>query len=119
MKEQAERSPAVAISNAIVQIYKEGYGKGATRARTRLLDDIVVVELEDVLTRVEYTLMAAGKEEQVRETRQVFEQANRDAFIDAIEEITGRTVRALFTQIHFRPDLAVVVFLLEEPEDDT
>ena len=46
--EQTQRSPAVAISNAIVQIYKEGYGKGATRARTRIDDDVIVVTLEDI-----------------------------------------------------------------------
>jgi uncharacterized protein YbcI len=117
VKEQAERSPTVAISNAIVQIYKEGYGKGATRTRTRMLDDVIVVELEDVLTRAEYTLIAAGREEQIRETRQVFEQANRAAFVQAVEEITGRTVRAFLSQIHFEPDLAVAIFLLE-PEAD-
>lgn len=119
MTSQTDRSPAVAISNAIVQIYKEGYGKGATRARTRLLDDIVVVELDDVLTRAEHTLMAAGREEQIRETRQVFAQAHRDAFIHAVEEVTGRTVRAFLSQVHFQPDLAVLVFLLDEPEDET
>ncbi|MGH2838381.1 MAG: Na-translocating system protein MpsC family protein [Thermoleophilaceae bacterium] len=113
MKEQAERSPTVAISNAIVQIYKEAYGKGATRARTRMMDDVIVVELEDVLTRVEHTLIAAGREDQIRETRQVFEQANREAFVRAVEEITARKVRAFLSQIHFTPDLAVQVFLLE------
>ena len=118
MKEQAERSPAVAISNAIVQIYKEGYGKGATRARTRLLDDLVVVQLDDVLTRAERTLMAAGREEQIRETRQIFAQAHRDAFTHAVEEVTGRTVRAFMSQMHFGPDLAVLVFVLDEPEDE-
>ena len=69
MPDQAERSPAVAISNAIVQIHKEGYGKGATRARTRMMEDTIVVELDDVLTRVEQTLVSAGREDQVRETR--------------------------------------------------
>ncbi len=117
MKEQAERSPTVAISNAIVQIYKDGFGKGATRARTRMMDDVIVVELEDVLTRAEYTLIAAGREEQIRETRQVFEEANRDVFVQGVEEVTGRGVRACLTQVNFNPDLAVVVFLLEPEEN--
>ena len=118
MTEQAERSPAVAIANAIVQIHKEAYGKGATRARTRMLDDIVVVELEEVLTRVEQTLVAAGREDQIRETRQVFQQAHRETFVAAIEAVTGRTVRAFMSQIHFDPDVAVEIFLLEPEEDD-
>jgi len=115
--EQAERSPAVAIANAIVQIHKEGYGKGATRARTRMMDDVVVVELEDVLTRVEQTLVAAGREDQIRETRQVFQQAHHDTFVGAVEEVTGRKVRAFLSQIHFDPDVAVEIFLLEPQEE--
>ena len=111
--EQAERSPAVAIANAVVRIHKEGYGKGATRARTRMVDDMIVVELEDILTPVEHTLLAAGREEQVRVTRQVFQQAHRDAFISAVEEICGRKVRAFLSQVHFNPDIAVEVFLME------
>lgn len=113
MTEQVERSPAVAIANAIVQVHKEGYGKGATRARTRMTDDMIVVELEDVLTRAEKTLVAAGREDQIRETRHVFQQAHRDRFVGAVEEITGRKVRAFMSQVHFDPELAVEIFLLE------
>ena len=119
MPDQAERSPAVAISNAIVQIHKEGYGKGATRARTRMMEDTIVVELDDVLTRVEQTLVSAGRQDQVRETRHVFQQAHRDVFVAAIERITGRRVRAFMSQIHFDPDVAVEIFLLEPEGDET
>ena len=116
MTSQTERSPAVAISNAIVQIHKEGFGKGATRARTRLMDDVVVVELEDILTRAELTLVATGHDAHIRETRYIFQEANRDAFVGAVEEVTGRTVRAFLSQVSFNPDVAVDVFLLEPEE---
>jgi uncharacterized protein YbcI len=115
--EKVERSPAVAIANAIVQIHKEGYGKGATRARTRIMDDTIVVELDDILTRAELTLVAAGRQDQIRETRHVFHEAQYEAFTDAVEEVTGRKVRAFMSQVHFDPDVAVEIFLLE-PEDD-
>jgi uncharacterized protein YbcI len=117
-EQQAERSPAVAIANAIVRIHKEAYGKGATRARTRMLDDVIVVELEDILTRVEHTLLAAGRDNQIRETRQIFQQSQRAAFVGAVEEITGRKVRAFFSQVDFNPDIAVEVFLLEPEGND-
>jgi len=119
MPDQAERSAPVAISNAIVQIHKEGYGKGATRARTRMMEDTIVVELDDVLTRVEQTLASAGRQDQVRETRQVFQQAHRDVFVAAVERITGRRVRAFMSQIHFDPDVAVEVFLLDPEREET
>lgn len=113
MAEQLERSVAVAISNAIVKIYKDGYGKGATRAQTRIMDDTIVVELDEMLTPAELTLVAARREDQIRETRQVFDQAHRDAFIGAVEDITGRKVRAFLSQVHFHPDVGVAMFLLE------
>jgi uncharacterized protein YbcI len=116
-QEVQQRSPAVAIANAVVQIHKEGFGKGATRARTRMADDVIVVELEDVLTRAEQTLVAAGCEDQIRENRQIFHQARRDQFVGAVEELTGRKVRAFMSQVHFDPNIAVEVFLLE-PEGE-
>ena len=115
---QTDRSPEVAIANAVVQIHKEAYGKGATRARTRIMGDTIVVELEDVLTRVEQTLLATGNEDQIRETRQIFQQSHRPHFVATVEEITGRRVRAFLSQVHFQPDLAVEIFLLE-PEDES
>ena len=118
MTSQTERSPAVAISNAIVQIHKENFGKGATRARTRMMDDVIVVELEEVLTRAEQTLVATGRDEHIRETRHIFQEANRDAFVGAVEEITGRKVRAFLSQVSVDPDVAVDVFLLEPEEQD-
>jgi uncharacterized protein YbcI len=118
MAEQLERSIALAISNAIVKVYKNGYGKGATRAQTRILDDTIVVELDEILTPAEKTLVDARREDQVRETRQVFDQAHRDAFIGAVEEITRRKVRAFLSQVHFDPDVGVVIFLLEHDARD-
>ena len=114
---RTERSVEVAISHAIVQIHKESYGKGATRARTKFVDDAIVVELDDIFTRVERTLLDAGRGEQIRETRQVFQEAHRDEFVNAVEELTERKVRAFLSQVHFNPDLALEVFLLE-PEDE-
>jgi|RhiMethySRZTD1v2_1073278.scaffolds.fasta_scaffold304970_3 uncharacterized protein YbcI len=114
--EQTQRSPAVAISNAIVQIYKEGYGKGATRARTRIDDDVIVVTLEDIYTPVEHTLIASGEGEQIRETRRIFQQAHRAQLIAIVEDLSGRRVYAYLSQVHFDPDLAVEVFLVEPEE---
>jgi uncharacterized protein YbcI len=116
--EQAQRSPAVAIANAIVQIHKEGYGKGATRARTHVLEDMIVVQLEDVLTRAEQTLVAGGHADQVRATRQIVQQSQRAQFVTAVEEISGRDVEVFMSQLHFDPDIAVEIFLLEPRAED-
>jgi len=116
--EQAAPSGAIAISNAVLRIHKDGYGKGAVRARTYFLQDAILVELEEPFTRVEQTLIAAGREDQIRETRQIFQQAHRAEFIRAVEDSTGREVRAFLSQVHFSPELAVELFLLEPVEDE-
>ena len=39
--------------------------------------------------------------------------AMRPAFSQAVEEITGRKVIAFMSQVHFDPDMAVQIFVLE------
>ena len=62
-----------ALSNAIVRIMREFYGKGAARSRTMIFDEYVFVVLEDVLTTAEMTLRNGGAGELVRRVRMRFE----------------------------------------------
>lgn len=39
-------------------------------------------------------------------------------FRDAVEDITGRTVIAFMSQVHFDPDMAAEVFVLAPQADD-
>jgi uncharacterized protein YbcI len=103
---------AAAISNAIVGIHSKHYGKGPTKAKTYLLDDVVMTVMEDVFTTVEHTLIEHGKGELVREVRTTFQYTMRDEFIDAVWQITGRDARAFISQIDCDADIAVEVFLL-------
>jgi uncharacterized protein YbcI len=56
---------AAAISNALVQLHRHRYGKGPTKAKTYLLDDLVVCVLEGGALRVEETLRDRGAEDVV------------------------------------------------------
>src|SRR5437763_4004680 len=101
---------AAAISNAIVGIHSKHYGKGPTKAKTYLLNDTVVCVMQDVFTTVERTLIDNGKGDLVREVRTTFQYTLRDEFTDAVEEITGRPVRAFMSQIDCDADLAIEFF---------
>jgi uncharacterized protein YbcI len=103
---------AAAISNAMVGIHSKHYGKGPTRAKTYLVDDVVVTVMSDVFTTVERTLIDNGKAELVRDVRTTFQYTMRSEFTDAIKEITGREPRAFISQIDWKADIAVEVFLL-------
>jgi uncharacterized protein YbcI len=105
--------PATAISNALTRMHREYYGRGATSVRTAIGRDHVATFLEDILTPSERTLVDSGYVEPVRETRLAFQQAMREEFIGTVEKATGRKVRAFFSQVHFDPDIAAEIFLLE------
>ena len=45
------------ISNAMVRIHKEHWGKGPTKARTIYTEDIVLTRLDQIFTQAEATLI--------------------------------------------------------------
>jgi uncharacterized protein YbcI len=101
-----------AISNALVGLKKEFYGKGPTAAKTYFNDDWVFTVLEGGLTRNEETLLAAGEEPLVREVRLRFQEAMPATICGAVEELAGRKVLTYHSQIMFDPVRTVEMFLL-------
>jgi uncharacterized protein YbcI len=112
-------SQALAISNAIVRMHREYYGRGATRARTVIQRNYVVAFLEDIYTPLERTLIEAGNREQVVNTRTAFQIAMTEKFSSAVEEIMDRKVIAFMSQVHFDPDMAAEIFVLAPEAADT
>ena len=106
-------SLASAISNAVRQLAAEYTGRGPSRARTSIRDNIVVVLLEDTLTKGERQLVAKGRDARVLDYRAEFQAAMREDAIAKIEELTGRKVAAFMSANHIDPDLAAEVFVLE------
>ena len=104
-----------AVSNAMVGLKKEFYGKGPVAAKTYFEDDYVFVVLEGGLTRNEETLLAAGETQLVREYRLRFQEAVSATITTAIEGVTGRKVLAYHSQIVFEPDRAFEIFVLDGP----
>jgi uncharacterized protein YbcI len=106
------------ISNAITRLHREHYGRGATTTRTIIQRNFVVCFLDDIYTPVERTLIEAGRLEEIRNTRNLFQDAMSSKFKTAVEEATGRKVIAFMSQVCFDPDMAAEVFVLEPQNDD-
>jgi uncharacterized protein YbcI len=102
-----------ALSNAIVRIMREFYGKGAARSRTMLFDEYVFVVLEDVLTTAEMTLRNGGAGELVQRVRMVFEDLMTATFVGEVERLTRRTVVAYHSQIVLEPPSCFEIFVLD------
>jgi uncharacterized protein YbcI len=119
---EPERAPGgslyVTISNAIVGLMREYTGRGPMKARTTLRDNLVVVLLEQSLTKGEQVLVAKGRGENVLALRHEYQEAMREEASAKVAEITGRTVIAMMSANHLDPDLAVELFVLDgRPEN--
>lgn len=88
------------ISNEMVRLYKDQFGRGPTRARTHWCgDDMLVVLLEDTLTPAERNLVKMGQHERLRESRSFFQYASVGDFCEPVERLTGRVVRAFISGV--------------------
>ena len=76
------------LSNTLVALMKEYYGKGPTAAKSFINDEYVLTVLEGGLTRNEETLLEAGEENLVRDYRLRFQRVVEAAFCSAVERIT-------------------------------
>jgi uncharacterized protein YbcI len=101
------------ISNAVVQILREHYGRGPTKAKTYLNDNFLLTVTEDLLTTVEQTLVNRGDEELVRTMRLKFQSVVAERFTSAVEEATGRKVLTYHSQVTFDPAIGFEIFVLE------
>ena len=100
------------ISNGIVSLHKEYYGKGPVKAKTYFLDDLVVVLMRGGFTRVEETLLEAGHAEAVTAQRMKFQETMRERFSEIVERETGRRVVAFMSGNHQHPDVLAEMFIL-------
>jgi len=103
-----------AISNAIVGIFSECYGRGPTKAKTYIFDNYVFCVLEDLLTTVERTLVENGQEALVREVRLTFQEEVANRFTSAVEEVMERPVVAYHSQVVFHPPMGFEIFVLAD-----
>jgi uncharacterized protein YbcI len=113
---------ATAIASMVVQVLRQYTGRGPTRSRTYLSDELISVVLQGTLTRAERALVADGKSELVLSNRRAFQSIMRADLIAGIEDLTGRTVIAFLSDNSIDPDVKVKSFVLapqEEPGDAT
>ena len=116
MPDEPGGSLRAALANAMVGMKKQYYGRGPTAAKAWLLDDYVFVALEGGLARNEETMLADGKEDDVRRFRLSFQETMGDTVMSAVAEITGRRVLTYHSQIVFDPVRTFEIFVLEPQE---
>jgi uncharacterized protein YbcI len=114
MDDQGERQgPGGMISTSAVQLLHESTGRGPTKAKTMIGDNVVTVLLADTLTTGERHLVDKGRAAHVLALRHEFQIVMRDDLVRIVERQLDRKVIAFMSQNHIDPDLAVEVFVLE------
>ncbi|HWF72662.1 MAG TPA: Na-translocating system protein MpsC family protein [Solirubrobacteraceae bacterium] len=120
--DQSEDRPpgslSLAISNAVVGMLRDYTGRGPTRARTTIRDNVVLVMLEQTLTKGEQSLVAKGRQDKVLEIRHEFQNAMHEEGTSKIAELTGRKVLAFLSANHINPDIGAEIFMLDGPPRD-
>jgi len=107
-----------AISNSIVRILRERYGRGPMKAKTYALADMVVVVMRaGGFTAAEQTMIDSGEPERVVEMREDFQRVMAQDYKDTIERLTDRKVVAFLSNAHVEPELTIEVFFVDRPLD--
>jgi uncharacterized protein YbcI len=101
-----------AISDGMVALLKEFYGRGPTRAKSYYEDDLVVCVLRGGFSRVEQTLLEGGRGYAVIQQRMEFQELMRERFAAVIERATGRRVIGFMSGNQQDPDMMCEVFVL-------
>ncbi len=108
-----------AISSAVVRLVREYTGRGPTKARTYIDEDLITTVLQDTLTMGERSLVRDGEVDLVLASRKAFQRTMSSRLTAAVEEITGRRVFAFLSDNHIDPDVAVESFVLVPRCEDT
>ena len=102
------------VSRAMVRLYKEQFGRGPVKAKTRFADhDTLLCTLEGSLTPAEKTLVAMGEDQRLRDIRMFFQHATEARFREVIEELTGRRVIGFISGTDTGRDISAEIFYLE------
>ena len=101
-----------AISDHVVRVFAEYTGRGPTRARTTIRDDIVVCVAHQCMTKAERRLVETGEGESVRSLRRTFQNAMREDLVAGVERLSGRPVVSFMSDHDPERDFTAEVFVL-------
>jgi len=115
--DERRSSVLMEISNTMVRLHKEQFGRGPTTARTNWAGpDTLLCTLEQTLTPAERNLVRMGEHERLRETRMFFQYATVREFCEPVEHVTGRKVRAFLSAVDTEADGVVTEVFILHPE---
>jgi uncharacterized protein YbcI len=111
--DQADRGAlAAAVARSTVQLLNQHTGRGPTKARAYITDELITVVLRDTLNQGERSLAREGKLDVVLGVRKAYQETMGPSLISAIEGHSGRRVIAFLSANHLDPDIAIESFVM-------
>ena len=102
-----------AVTKAMVGFHERYHHREPVTAKTQLLgDDLIACVMSGVYTDVEKTMIEIQRGTIVQETRNAFQNAMQDKFINTVQKLSGRRVLAFISNHHVGPDIEIELFLL-------
>jgi uncharacterized protein YbcI len=97
----------------MVRMQKEFFGKGPTKAKSYMFDDMLLVVMREGMTTAERTMLEFGHPNQVRQFRQLFQDEMTEKLTGMVEDLTGRKVVNYQSQVLFDPDMSLEIFVFD------
>jgi uncharacterized protein YbcI len=104
-----------AVTREVIRVQSESQGRGPKKAFSFHNGNVLITVLEEVLTPAERKLAANGEGEAVLNMRRLYQRSMVPELRASIEAVTGRQVVASMSDNHVEPDMAVEIFILDQP----
>lgn len=106
-----------AFNDIIRKIRKEMFGKGPERIHTDFLDNMAITKMYGNLTPTEKFIAQTpeGKQMVHNARTQMIQNVYKQNIPDGLEELVGSKLIHLFSDIKVEEDMAVSVFIFEDP----
>jgi uncharacterized protein YbcI len=102
------------ISDAMVRFHRERTGRGPTQARTFIVDDLVIVRLQEVLTPAERQLTGNPHGQSlVKQFHQQMYEVAREALEAIVEAATGAKVTSLHNDVSTKTGEQVAIYVMD------
>ena len=102
------------ISDAMVKFHRERTGRGPTQARTFLVEDLVIVRLQEVLTPAERQLTGNPHGQSlVKQFHQQMYEIARKELESVVESATGARVLSLHNDVSTKSGEQVAIYVMD------
>ena len=106
------------ISEAIIQFEKDYMGRGPTETKTYLVDNLVIIKLQGVLTPSEKQLANSAESDSgrdlIKKMRHALLQKGRYLLEALIKDLLGVSIKSLHSDLSTITGERMIIFSLEE-----